>query len=315
MILSLPSDSIDAINGHSRIATLAAEVASVNPMHKGFVNRALPGLTSQELARFEQFLEFCERGGTSVEYIASCYLTVVEDTLGEEMYFLRHKNYRHSTYLEVAAFVYHNRDYMSRYMYGLVVTSFLWPNHVRMARFFKEKLPFDKCGAYLEIGPGHGYYMMTAVSESAFDRFVGVDISEASIAQTQAMIDFFAPQASGRIELSRCDFLDATTLTPASFDAIVMGEVLEHVECPCKFLCRIAELSRPGAFIYVTTCINAPAVDHIYLWRTTDELEQLFMECGFSIEEALRLPYVGRTLEQAAAQALSINVAYVLGKE
>lgn len=311
----LPSDPTDTVNCHSRVAKLGAEVASVNPMHKGFVERALAKLTSEEFSRFEQFLEFCERGGASVEHIAGCYLTVVEDTLGEEMYFLRHKNYRHSTYAEVAEFVYHNRDYMSRYMYGLVVTAFLWPNHVHMARFFNEKLPRNKRGAYLEIGPGHGYYMMTAVSESAFDRFAGVDISEASIAQTRAMIDFFAPEARGRIELSCCDFLDATTLAPASFDAIVMGEVLEHVERPGAFVRRIAELARPDAFIYVTTCINAPAVDHIYLWRSTDQLEQLFLESGFSIREALRLPYEGRTLEQAAAQALSINVAYVLGKD
>jgi cyclopropane fatty-acyl-phospholipid synthase-like methyltransferase len=175
-------------------------------------------------------------------------------------------------------------------------------------------LPRDKPGAYLEIGPGHGYYMMTAVLESAFDRFTGVDISEASIAQTRAIIDFFAPEASDQIELRHCDFLDATTLASASFDAIVMGEVLEHVEQPGAFLRRIAELARPDAFIYVTTCINAPAVDHIFLWRSTDELEALFKECGFAIREALRLPYEGRTLEQSVEQALSINVAYILEK-
>jgi 2-polyprenyl-3-methyl-5-hydroxy-6-metoxy-1,4-benzoquinol methylase len=246
------------------VSRSSEEVARANPMHKGFVERALAGLTSEELVRFELFLGFCERGGASVEHIAGCYLTVVEDTLGEQMYFLRHKKYRHSNYPEVADFVYHNREYMNRYMYGLVVTAFLWPNHVHMARFFREKLPRDKGGAYLEIGPGHGYYMMTAVSENALDRFAGVDISEASIAQTRAMLDFFAPQASGRIELRHCDFLDATTLVPASFNAIVMGEVLEHVEQPGAFLRRIAELSRSDAFIYVTTCINAPAVGHIY---------------------------------------------------
>jgi 2-polyprenyl-3-methyl-5-hydroxy-6-metoxy-1,4-benzoquinol methylase len=296
------------------VARLAAAVVSANPMHKDFVARAFAQLTPEEFARFELFLEFCEHRGASVQHVASCYLTVVDDTLGEQMYFLRHKKYRHSSYAEVAGFVYHNRVYMDRYMYGLVVTAFLWPNHVHISRFFREKLPRDKNGAYLEIGPGHGYYMMTAASESAYDRFVGVDIAEASVAQTRAMIDFFAPRASGRIELRHCDFLDATTLAPASFDAVVMGEVLEHVERPGVFLRKIAELSRSDAFIYVTTCINAPAVDHIYLWRSTDELEALLRESGFTIREALHLPYEGRSLKESITQALSINVAYVLEK-
>jgi 2-polyprenyl-3-methyl-5-hydroxy-6-metoxy-1,4-benzoquinol methylase len=181
-----------------------------------------------------------------------------------------------------------------------------------MARFFNKALPRDKAGAYLEIGPGHGYYMTTAVTQGAFDSFVGVDISEASIAQTRAMIDFFAPQSSPRIDLQHCDFLDAGSLKAGSFDAVVMGEVLEHVEKPDVFLRRIHELARPGAFVYVTTCVNAPAVDHIYLWRSTKDLEAMIADCGFSIKEALRLPYEGRTLEQAEKQALSTNVAYVL---
>ena len=72
--------------------------------------------------------------------------------------------------------------------------------------------------------------------------------------------------------------------------------------------------ARNDAFIYVTTGVTAPAIDHIYLWRSTDEVEQLIEQCGFSLVEALRLPYEGRSLEQARKQQLPINVAYVLRK-
>jgi 2-polyprenyl-3-methyl-5-hydroxy-6-metoxy-1,4-benzoquinol methylase len=91
-----------------------------------------------------------------------------------------------------------------------------------------------------------------------------------------------------------------------------MGEVLEHVEQPELFLRRIAELAADDAFIFITTCINAPAVDHIYLWRTTDELEDMIRDSGLSIVEPLRLPYEGKTLEESRDQQLPINVAYVL---
>jgi cyclopropane fatty-acyl-phospholipid synthase-like methyltransferase len=156
--------------------------------------------------------------------------------------------------------------------------------------------------------------MTTAASSGAFDSLMGIDISEASIEQTRAIMNRFAPEAVRRCELERCDFLAADALAPCSYDAIVMGEVLEHVEQPEAFLKRIHELAKDDAFIYVTTCVNAPAIDHIYLWRSTDDLEAMIERSGFRITKALRLPYEGKTLEEARRMRLSINVAYLLEK-
>jgi hypothetical protein len=93
-----------------------------------------------------------------------------------------------------------------------------------------------------------------------------------------------------------------------------MGEVLEHVERPELFLRRIAELAKDDAYVFITTCVNAPAVDHIFLWRTTDELEDMIIRSGLRIVQPLRLPYQGKTLEESREQSLPINVAYVLAK-
>lgn len=154
--------------------------------------------------------------------------------------------------------------------------------------------------------------MMTAALEGLFDDLLGVDVSAASIAQTRAIIGYFAPTAAAKIELRQGDFLQAEWLAPASFDVIVMGEVLEHVESPEACLRKIANLARPDAFIYVTTCINSPAIDHIFLWRTTDELETMIRGCGLGIRYACRLPYEGYSLEESLAKSLAVNVAYVL---
>ena len=279
-------------------------------MHERFMTGAIEAATPDELQRLDRYLDFCLSKGLDMTYLAACYLTIVEDTLEEQLYFSRHGRYRHASFADVADAVYFDRAYMDRYMYGLAISTFLWPNHVAMARFFRASLPPGRRSRYLEVGPGHGFLLLAALDVGSFDECLAIDLSAASIEQTRSVISHFRPDAVLRLE--ERDFLEADDLEPGTFDTIVMGEVLEHVERPEAFLSRIAELATDGAFIFITTCINAPAVDHIYLWRTTDELEAMIVAAGLDIVEPLRLPYEGKTLEQSRDLRLPINVAYVL---
>jgi cyclopropane fatty-acyl-phospholipid synthase-like methyltransferase len=298
--------------GQVLVDRLVDAILEQYPVHRGFLERALAGATSAEVERLAGYLAFCTGKGLTLDYLAESYLTILGDTLDEQQHFRDHGRYRHSTFAEVAESVYHDRDYMDRYMYGLAITTFLWPNHVAMARFLRRTLPRDRTGTYLEVGPGHGFLLLAAIEVGAFDDYLGVDLSAASVEQTRTIVEHFQPGAPVRVELR--NFLDADDLPPSSFDAIVMGEVLEHVEQPEVFLRRIAELVTDDGYVFVTTCVNAPAVDHIYLWRTTDELEDMIRSSGFTIVEPLRLPYEGKTLEESRAEQLPINVAYVLAR-
>lgn len=294
--------------------SLIAEVVAKNTRHEGFINNALNIVTPEELGDLEKYLGFCASRGISIPYLADCYLTIVGDTLKEQIYFMKHRKYRNATFKDVADAVYHNKEYMDRYMYGLAISDFFWPNHIAMTRFFKKCLPRSQKGKYLEIGPGHGYYLMTALDLSAYDDFLGIDLSEASVKQTQAIIDYFSPEAKGRFALKNTDFLEAKDLEPGSFSAIIMGEVLEHVEQPQVFINRIAELATKDAFIYMTTCANAPAVDHIYLYEKPQDVEDQFKAGGLEIVDRAILPYEGQTLERCIKEGLAINVAYALKK-
>lgn len=282
------------------------------PVHRSFLTAALDFATADEIDRLASYLEFCvESKGLSLDYLAEGYLTLLGDTLDELTYFRDNGHYRHSTFAAVAETVYHDREYMDRYMYGLAISTFLWPNHVEMARLFRRTIP-GRSGRYLEVGPGHGFLLLSAMQLGHFAELLGIDVSEASVEQTRSIVEHFQPESPVRIE--KRDFFDAGGLAPGSFDAVVAGEVLEHVEQPGIFLRRIAELATDDGYIFVTTCINAPAIDHIFLWRTTDEFEKLITDSGLEIVEPLHLPYEGKTLEEARAEALPINVAYVLRK-
>lgn len=297
----------------SEMAELFERVHQRNPMHHRFMTGALQRVTAEEAERLEQYLAFCRAQGCSHDYLSDCYLTIVNDTLREQAFFRKYGRYRYGSFAETSQAVYFNPDYMAKYMYGLAISAFLWPNHLDILRFFNATLPTARTGRYLEIGPGHGYFLMTAMRRGAFSEFLAVDISETSIAQTRAIIGHFAPALAGRAQLARMDFLDCD-LPPGAYDTVVMGEVLEHVERPQAFLDQIRVLAADGAHIYVTTCVNAPAVDHIYLFEDTEQVATLFADAGLRIRDQLLRPYEGKTVEESLSARLPINVAYVLEK-
>jgi ubiquinone/menaquinone biosynthesis C-methylase UbiE len=296
----------------STISQLVTHVVDKIPLHQSFMDSSLQRLEPSELQEFDAYMNFLLGNGIAISYLSDCYLTIVEDTLKEQIYFNKHHEYRHKSFSEVCDQVYFDDEYMSRYMYGLAISNFLWPNHVAMTRFYKESLPTQSAGAYLEIGPGHGQFMVTAIERGQFSEFVGVDLSATSIAQTSSIVQHFCPKHIDRVKFIQQDFLAIKEMAENSYGAIVMGEVLEHVEHPELFLQEMARLAAPDSYIFVTTCINAPAVDHIYLWRTLHDLEAMITDNGLTIRHKLYLPYTGKTLEEAEAEALPINTAFVL---
>jgi 2-polyprenyl-3-methyl-5-hydroxy-6-metoxy-1,4-benzoquinol methylase len=289
----------------------AAGVIAENPVHANFLAASRTAMSDQTRGELIAYLEYCLGRGLTMDYIVDCYNTIVIDTQMEQLYFRKHKKYRCSTFKEVADRVYFDPDYMNKYMYGLAITSFLWPNHAAIHEFFVRSFPVQARGTYLEIGPGHGYYFRQAGIIGSFDRMIGVDISAASIALTKDIVAHMGTTSRAKNELIE-SALPKIPDDELDCSCIVMGEVLEHVEDPGLFLRKIARLSRPDTHVFITTCVNAPAVDHISLFRTPGEVEELIAANGLELVHALRVPYAGKTLEECEAQQLAINVAYTL---
>ena len=288
-----------------------AIVAELNPVHAKFLAHAFSNLSLDNLEELQCYVDYCLRNGDTIPYLAECYNLIVTDTQMEQIYFKRNKRYRHNSFKEVADAVYFSESYMTRYMHGLALTTFLWPNHLAMRNFFVRTFPAGAKGEYLEIGPGHGYYFTKAASLGAFDFMTGIDISASSVALTRKILMHFGIE-SNKTRIVEADFLNFDPGT--DFSCIVMGEVLEHVERPELFLDKIAKLAKSDTHIYITTAINSPAIDHICLFRSSGEVEQLMRECGLEVTEKLCLPHPGVNLEEAYARAMSVNVAYIARK-
>lgn len=266
-------------------------------------------LAPRQQADLEAYITFCVSEGFDLDYQAGAYLKIVADMFREQAFFMRRKRYRHSTYAEVADFVYHDPDYMQRYMVGLALTTFFWASHRELHAFFRAHLPDQQGGDYLELGPGHGLFFMEAMRGTQFDRYWGVDISATSADLTRRVLQsgHFGQFDGYRIVVQ--DFLEFTP--DRRFDMVVMGEILEHVETPQRFLDQVAALLTDDGTVHLTTAINAPAVDHIYLYRTYDEVVAQIEAAGLKVRDECLVGYAGRSYEESMARTLPVLVGAV----
>lgn len=292
----------------------ADEVLAGNPGHRNFLSGSLAAMSDESRGELLDYIRYCIDRGLSLPYLASCYNTITIDTQMEQIYFRRHGKYRHSSFKEVADLVYFDAEYMKKYMYGLALTSFVWASHAAMREFFVSTFPKGRRGTYLEIGPGHGFYFRQAAALGSFGRMIGVDISPASIEMSRDLMRYYPLKTGPEVDIREADFLQFSSDTGA-FSCIVMGEVLEHVEEPGLFLRKIAELSEANTHIYITTCLNAPAIDHIFLFSTLSQLEQLVGDSGLEIADRFVAPHAGKSVAECVAERLPLNVAYVMRKQ
>jgi len=184
--------------------------------------------------------------------------------------------------------VYSQKGVMRSHIVGLLLSYLFWPNHFQMFCFFKHHLLKIRVERYLEVGVGHGLFTVEMMRRFPNSEVTLVDISQTSIELAQEMLTTFHLDSS-RVRFVHGDYL-TVSLGSDDFDFIVMGEVLEHVNDPPGFLSRARQLLRPGGTIFLSTCANCPAVDHIYHFHNVDEIRALIRNVGLSIVRDTALP-------------------------
>lgn len=295
----------------SLLSQLIRTISGARPRHGDYLIEAKAGLDDHELTDAERYLGYLLDQDEDIGSLSAAYCALLDETIEEQLFFQRNQRYRYQTFAEVSDLVYFDEAYMHNYMVGLAISLYLWPNHRAIRRFFNERLPTDCTGNYLEIGPGHGNFLLRAMRETSYSNFTGVDVSPTSISLTKKIVQSALPEKTDQLTLILADFL-SSDLPCSHYDSIVMGEVLEHVEDPQSMLDRIAELLSPEGFSFMTTCMNAPELDHIYLYRKESEVSDMISKAGLEVVQSLNLPHHGYSLDQCIKLNLPINVAYEL---
>jgi 2-polyprenyl-3-methyl-5-hydroxy-6-metoxy-1,4-benzoquinol methylase len=206
--------------------------------------------------------------------------------------------------------VYSDLVVMRYYMVGLLISYMFWPNHYELFRFFLDKLPKGEVKNYLEVGVGHGLFTSTTLTK--FDEVIGtvVDISETSIKTAGEVLKAFNVDES-RLNFVHGDYLK-TDLGSQTFDFIILGEVLEHVNDAPKFMDRTKQLLAPNGQAYMSTCANCPALDHVYHFHSAEEIRDLITDAGFKIVSDLALPAENVPESSWAEELITINYCGLL---
>ncbi len=305
-------NGIGSKEGLSRIIDL---INQKSPLQKKRLSRYLREQDEEFWQRAEEFVlsydKFLHSEMLDTGYLASAYLVLCRDMFKEQVRFLQTGEYPPSA-REACNDLYLDRSEMLSYMSGLALSQFLWKNHYAIYRFFNRKISdyAGRTGSYLEIGPGHGLFRVEALKNTDCRLYEAVDISPASVELSKKITGFMSYKAD-QIHFKVADIFDYEP-SGVLFDFITMGEVLEHVEKPQALLRKIGALLCAEGRAFITTCSNCPARDHVYLFRSIDEIRGMIRECGFDIEDELVLAVETLSPQKMRRYNIGHNYAAVL---
>jgi 2-polyprenyl-3-methyl-5-hydroxy-6-metoxy-1,4-benzoquinol methylase len=287
----------------------------VFPKHEKFLASRFEPADNSNLAFSDEIASLVLKiADPSVEAVCEDYRWLTHTLLEEEMYFRRHGKYRLSKFADALAQVYSNPVYMRRYMNGVLASQVWWHNHTEVMRIFRDVfIARNPHGfSHLEIGPGHGLYLHLAASAPHCSFAEGWDVSATSIASTKAAIERMG--ASDKIALHLFNaFSDSEP--DRKFDSVTCSEVIEHLEDPAHALRVMGNLLAPGGRLFINAPVNSPAPDHIYLFRTPEEVVDLIRGVGFDIQETYFIPITGATLDRARRQELTISAVVIATRQ
>lgn len=159
---------------------------------------------------------------------------------------------------------------------------------------FVRRLPFDPTASILEIGCGSGATGALALSQHRCGRYVGVELFESAAEEARKVL---SEVITGNVENMSFDW------QPASFDALILSEVLEHLVEPGRVVKDLARFVRPGGVVMASSpniahwrvvkeiasgrfnLADRGVFDRTHLrWFTPDTFAAMFEEAGFKVD-------------------------------
>lgn len=309
--------TIIEVSNYPEFRRVVDAVSSLNPLQK---KRIFAHISSQPVDYWIEAERICKELKNSFfqndEYLltsAKAYNRMTTDFLKEQIRFKKTGTYLLDSADAARIDVYENEEVMRYYMIGLCISYLLWPNHYRMYHFFNRFLATSsEISRYLDVAPGHGLFAAQVIRKHPGVQATLVDISQTSLSVSKDLLLSFGIQEN-QYQTVLGDFLKIE-IGKDEFDFISMGEVLEHVENPLDFLKKASNLLGSKGRIFMTTCSNAPAIDHIYHFHNSEEIRSLIRDSGLRIILEESIPAENVPEELCEQERVTVNYCCILQK-
>lgn len=235
----------------------------------------------------EQFLGWAEQvlGPTALETVARSYAQfTMSCNLLQARYELEGR-YQTASLNTIHQELYDDAERMDPYLWGVYLTFFLWPHHLRLARFFEERfVPRVAPGSRLvELAYGPGQWGQSTLLATRETHLTGIDIAPSSQQIATALAR--AAGLESRVSYRLGDALAAAEA--AHYQVAICGFVVEHLEQPQRLFEALASHLEPGGLCFLTGGLTCAQEDHVYEFRRESEIIVMAEEAGFRLLECL----------------------------
>jgi len=282
------------------------------------ITQFLSELNQKNLNENENYLKiyklFLDKNKIKINQAVNSYLEMCSDMFKCQIEFLRSGKYPVLYLKDAKKKVYNNNVKMKSYMVGLAISQFFWKTHYKMFKHLQLFINNSKSSKnYLEIGPGHGLFAYYAFKNlKDLKNFHVIDISKTSLKLTKNFLELFLKNNQVKTKYIYGDFVNKKINN--KYDIIVCGEVIEHVSNPDKLLKRIHYYLNDKGKVFISTCINCPAIDHINQWHTIDEIRKIYKKAKFKLMNEKILPVEKVTYKTALQKKITVNYSAILQK-
>lgn len=277
-------------------------ISSADKLHAKKVGRNAKIINEKYPDQFHELLslihEYFEKLKITPERISIDYLRMINDMRREGIYFLKNGKYRCENQQIAYELVYSKPEIMSYYMHALLISQVLWIHHFELFMFFGNRLNLlnknDFISNILDVGPGHGFFSYIVQKQiPSYQRIDIVDISDTSLDMTKNIIG----SDHGKINYFKTDIFEYEY--SEKYDLILLGEVIEHLDNPSGILKKLSSLLTEKGILWVTTPTNSPALDHVYLFNSKEEVVSLIQDSGLDILDSCN--YYAEEMDEKAA--------------
>lgn len=269
----------------------------------------------EDLERFlETYAEFMQLENITSQKLANSYLEMLDQLIFCRKEFIRSGEYFTKSQAEAFINTYDNEETMTNYMLALALSQFIWKHHYLIFKFYKDTIQeLKKTDSVLEVGSGHGLFLLELLKIIDKSMIIDVvDISKSSIRMTQNIIKSISINYLENINFYISDINDYQA--NKMYDFIIMGEVIEHVDNPIIILKNLYSLLSDDGRLFITTCANCPAIDHVYYFKNAEEIKAIINEAGFTIDKELIVPSENKSEKYLEKFKVDILYAAVLKK-